>query len=172
MQTRSNKCLIFQVWHTLFDLTPSQCWGQSPDRGSSSRTQSFYFFLFYKYTTWRRMNTNHHYIQKNLITSGGAPCPCCPHFQSIWDTFSSFRSNLCVCVCVYSNTVCLRADSTFAYTHCCLVYFCMNATQRFFQATVKGVTYSMWNFIIVYHTGMCVKLHQHGTRQLQHNTRK
>lgn len=130
----------------------------------------FYFFLFYKYTTWRRMNTNHHYIQKNLITSGGAPCPCCPHFQSIWDTFSSFRSNLCVCV--YSNTVCLRADSTFAYTHCCLVYFCMNATQRFFQATVKGVTYSMWNFIIVYHTGMCVKLHQHGTRQLQHNTRK
>lgn len=101
----------------------------------------------------------------------GRPARAAPIF-SLFGTHSVVFVPTCVCVCVYSNTVCLRADSTFAYTHCCLVYFCMNATQRFFQATVKGVTYSMWNFIIVYHTGMCVKLHQHGTRQLQHNTRK
>lgn len=134
--------------------------------GSSSRTQSFFFFLFYKYTTRRRTNANRQYIQRNLITSGGALLPAAAPI------FSLFRTHSVVFIqtCVYSNTVCLRADSTFAYSHRRLVYFCMNTAQKLFGLQLMG--WYMWNFIIVYHTGMCVKLCQHGTRQLQHNTRK
>lgn len=126
----------------------------------------FSFFLFYKYTARRRSYTNHYYIQMNLITSQRAPCLRCL-------VFSLFQTHSVVFIqaCVYSNTVCLRADSMFAYSYWCLVCVCTNTTQRFFGLQLKG--WCMWNFIIIYHTGMCVKLHQHGTRQeLQHNTRK
>lgn len=143
--------------------TPSQCLGQSNDKGNSSRTQSFFFFLFYKYTARRRSYTNHYYIQMNLITSQSLRCLVFSLFQT--------HSVVFIQACVYSNTVCLRADSTFAYSYWCLVCVCTNITQRFFGLQLKG--WCMWNFIIIDHTGMCVKLYQHGTRQeLQHNTRK
>lgn len=122
--------------------TPSQCLGQSNDKGNSSHTQSFFFFLFYKYTTRRRSYTNQYYIQMNLITSQRAPCLRCL-------VFSLFQTHSVVFIqaCVYSNTVCLRADSTLVFGLCLHEYH-----TEVFWATVKRVMYvklyhhlSHWN---------------------------